>query len=130
MELKLNEDQVDSIVTKELKSLLNFYVQEKDTDMIGHVLAVLGVYLLPSDFETILKYHNLKKPEESNKIVIDEIIDNEDGSSLMNFTVSDSIKNSLISEGFKYLLIKYVLGNPTDDEIITTMTNAKEVPNV
>lgn len=61
-----------------------------------------------------MKLHNTT----NNKIVIDEIIDNDDGSCMMNFTVPDELKNVLISEGFKYLLIKAAIGNPSDEEII------------
>jgi hypothetical protein len=122
MELKLSEEQVDEIVIKDLKSLLQFYTQEKNFEMIENILPILQVYMLASDFEDIRKNYGL--PEvEPNRIVIDEIIDQDDGSALMNFRVSDSVKNSLMSEGFKYLLIKTVLGNPTDDEIVDKLTN-------
>jgi hypothetical protein len=126
MELKLTDDQINKIIIDDLVDMFKMYLQEENGDMVDHITHILGIYMTESKFNEFKEkyeiYHEDEDYSSDNKIVIDEIIDNTDGSCMMKFTVPDDLKNILISEGFKYLLIKAAIGNPSDEEIIEKFT--------
>lgn len=115
MKINITDEQISEIVITDLKTMLASYKEEGNDKMISSILHVLQIYMKIDDFLEIKKQHTHNSTV--GDIVIEEIVDDGD-MSVMTFNVPDHMKNMLISEGFKYLLMKSTAGNLSDDEIL------------
>lgn len=119
MDQNLTEDQIIEVVVNDLILTMEMFLDEDNFENAKKVASVIKFYMELEDYEIFLNRYNLTSAGNSgNIIVVDEVINHEDGSADVVLTMSEDIKNTLVSEGFKYLLVKSAIGNPTDSEII------------
>jgi hypothetical protein len=119
MDQNLTEDQIIEIVINDLICTMEMCLDEDNYVDAKKIMSVIELYMESTDFKNLVNKYNLTSTDNSDNIItVDEVINNEDGGADVVLTMSEDVKNTLISEGFKYIIIKSAIGNPSESEII------------
>ena len=136
MEVNIDNDLVSEIVIKDLKDGITTTLEDPyelyfDDDgaymLVESMLDVLKYYMVEEDYEDFVKtlpqWQNIP---EASEITVAEIVENDDGSADVCFDLPKKDVGKFASEGVKYVLLKSVLGNPTDDQLIKWAERGKQ----
>jgi hypothetical protein len=118
MKFELDWDVADQITTHTLKNIISNIASEEDTSMLEHLIPVLEYFYGEKNTAAFLKENNIEWVDEVSEIVIDDIVDNPDGSANITFRADKDTTMLLAGEGLKYLLIKASLNNISDEDLM------------
>lgn len=115
--IQLEYEQLDAIVTSELKECVASLLEQDDTSLAQSFLAVLEYYLPYSEFNEYKASLGLRNlPKDTIEVVsVDEM---PDGSANLTFSASADTLQLLSNEGLKFLLMKAAL-DITDDDVMS-----------
>jgi len=102
---------------------------DESYDLVNSMLDVLEYYMSYDDFVEFKK----TLPDCDNgvdEIAVTDITENEDGSANISVDIPMKDVSAFVSEGVKYVLMKSVFGNPSDDELVKWVERGKQEERV
>jgi len=132
MQLDVPDDLVGVIVIKDLQDCIMMNLEEYHDgsyDLVNSMLKVLEYYMVYDDFIAFKK--TLPNYEYgADELTVTDISENADGSANISVDIPMKDVSAFASEGVKYVLMKSVFGNPSDDELVKWVERGKQEERV